>query len=241
MDQNYFYRTTPAHFGFATLGAADFVTDLAAVCQGERPAWNSKWQLHRFLRPEEFGGLVHRVLKEGASYPIHPSLLASPVLGTVFDINQASNISRGLSTDGTYLLSQMFRQGCPTHPSYPSGHAFSAGAATTVLKAWWNEDIGFPGPRQPTADGTGLIPYNGGGLTLGTELNKLAYNLTFGRDMSGVHWRADDVAGLLQGEECAIRHLSEKVRTYPEPFAGFTLTKFDGTKIVITGNGPVPA
>ena len=240
MDQNYLYRTTPGHFGFATLGFGDFVVDLAAACQGERPTWYSKWQLHRFLRPEEYGGLVHRLLAEGADYPIHPSLLASPVLGKVFDLNKASNQARGQGSDGSYFLGQMFRQGCPTHPSYPAGHAFTAGASVTVLKAWWNEDIGFPGPRQPTADGTTFVAYPGA-LSIGGELNKLAYNLSFGRDMSGVHWRVDDVAGLLQGEEFAIRHLSEKVRTYPEPFAGFTLRKFEGTQIVITGDGPVPA
>ncbi len=34
----------------------------------------------------------------------------------------------------------------------------------------------------------------------------------------------------------AIRILNEEVAIYPEPFAGFTLTKFDGTTILIDGS-----
>lgn len=239
-DQNLPYPNNGT-FGFATLGFADFLSDLGAASQGERVTWYSKWNLHRFIRPEEYGGLVHRVLADNADYPIHPSLLNSPVLPLVFNQNMARNAARGLgANNGTYLLSQMFRSGCPTHPSYPAGHAYSAGACVTVLKAWLNEDIIFPLTRIPTADGTAFTQ-SGGQFTIGGELNKLAYNLTFGRDMSGFHWRADDVAGLLQGEEWSINFLVEKANTYPEDFEGFELTKFDGSKIVITANGPVPA
>ncbi len=54
--------------------------------------------------------------------------------------------------------------------------------------------------------------------------------------MSGVHWRADDVEGNVQGEEVAIRILNEEVAIYPEPFGGFTLTRFDGSTVVIDGS-----
>lgn len=53
-------------------------------------------------------------------------------------------------------------------------------------------------------------------LTLGGELNKLAHNLSIGRDMSGVPWRADDVEGNRQGEEVAIRLLREEKKGMPE-------------------------
>ena len=56
---------------------------------------------------------------------------------------------------------------------------------------------------KASRDGLATEPYqvgvDGPALTLGGELNKLAHNLSFGRDMSGVHWRADDVQGNLQG------------------------------------------
>jgi hypothetical protein len=58
--------------------------------------------------------------------------------------------------------------------------------------------------------------------------------MSAGRDMSGVHWRvADDLTGLFQGEEVAIRLLTEAKATYPEPNATFTLTKFNGQTIII--------
>jgi hypothetical protein len=93
--------------------------------------------------------------------------------------------------------------------------------------------------KQPNRDGTApLLPYQAGvdgpALTVGGELNKLAHNLSEGRNMSGVHWRvSDNMTGLFQGEEVAIRVLREARATYPEEFASFTFTKFDGSTITI--------
>jgi hypothetical protein len=206
--------------------------------QAERHTWYNKWQVHRFLRPEVFAGRVHNVKTGAASYPVHPRLLGSPVLDRIFTYNQMVNGRRGLGGGtGTFLLPILFPQGSPTHPSFPAGHAFSAGACVTVLKAWFREDFLIPDPMKPKRDGSGLEPYvvgrDGPPLTLGGELNKLAHNLSMGRDMSGVHWRADDVQGNREGEEVAIRLLREARATYPESFDGFTLTKFDGTTVTV--------
>ena len=46
--------------------------------------------------------------------------------------------------------------------------------------------------------------------------------------MGGAHWRADNVEGVRQGEEVALRILREEMALYPEPVGGFMLTKFDG-------------
>jgi hypothetical protein len=94
--------------------------------------------------------------------------------------------------------------------------------------------VPFPDPVQPTPDGLALVPYDGPALTLGGELNKLAHNLTWGRSMGGVHRRADNVAGVRQGEEVAVRILEEEMAIYPEQFGGFTLTKFDGETITLS-------
>lgn len=61
----------------------------------------------------------------------------------------------------------------------------------------------------------------------------LGHNLSWGRDMSGVHWRTDNDGGNLIGENVAIRILKEDRLTYPERFDGFTLHRFDGTTITI--------
>jgi hypothetical protein len=51
--------------------------------------------------------------------------------------------------------------------------------------------------------------------------------------LAGIHWRSDAGAGLAIGEQIAISILEDERLTFREPFAGFTLTKFDGTKVVI--------
>lgn len=241
LDANHPYQTSLRQAGFATFGTAHIAELVGTAAKGERHTWYSKWNVNRRVRPEEFGGLVHRKLTAGAPYPIHGDLLADTTLLTrIFNYNQARNIAQGLSTTGTYLLPEMFRTGCPTHPSYPAGHAFSAGACVTMLKAFFNEAANFPGALVKTnATGLGPLPpyvvgVDGPQLTLGGELNKLAMNIAIGRDMSGIHWRTDDMAGLFQGEELAIRILHEQMACYREPFAGFQLTKFDGTAITIT-------
>jgi hypothetical protein len=83
-----------------------------------------------------------------------------------------------------------------------------------------------------SSDGTLLNTY-AGTLTVGNELNKLASNISIGRDAPGVHWRTDGLEGLHLGEAAAIALLQDVKRTYNEPFGGFTFTKFDGTTIVI--------
>ena len=45
-------------------------------------------------------------------------------------------------------------------------------------------------------------------LTLEGELNKLAWNIAFGRAFAGVHYRSDLEAGLLLGESIALKLLS---------------------------------
>ena len=238
LDASFPFPVGSRQAAFTNFGLAHLCEMIGSVGKCERHAWYQKWQVHRRLRPEAYAGLVHRVKVDGASYPLHSDLMTqSTVLPKVFAANQARNIARGLGSNGSYLLSQMFRAGAPTHPSYPAGHGITAGACVTVLKAFFNEAALFPGPRKVSADGTTTLPYvvgvDGPALTLGGELNKLAHNLSLGRDMSGVHWRTDSVEGNRLGEELAIRWLHEQKSTYPFPFSGFNLTKFDGTTIVI--------
>jgi hypothetical protein len=231
------YFTSTRQGGFATFGGAHLADLVGTVCKAERHTWYQKWNVHRYLRPEAFGGLVHNVMVGNASYPLDDEILSSAVLPLIFEHNRQQNLARLGINQGSYLLPQMFRRGGPSHPSFPAGHAISAGAGCSVLKAWFNEDFVIPNPVKPSADGLSLLPYvvgvDGPPLTLGGELNKLAHNLSWGRDMSGVHWRADDLSGDFQGEEVVIRLLREERSIYPEPFAGFTLKKFDGTVITI--------
>jgi hypothetical protein len=65
-------------------------------------------------------------------------------------------------------------------------------------------------------------------LTLEGELNKLAANISIGRNMAGVHYYSDYYDSLRMGEEIAIGILEEQALTYPtDPFV-LSLPTFDG-------------
>lgn len=57
--------------------------------------------------------------------------------------------------------------------------------------------------------------------------------VAFGRNGGGVHWRSDAWESLKLGEALAIGVLQDFKGCYNERFEGFSLTKFDGTKITI--------
>ena len=143
-------------------------------------------------------------------------------------------LDQTFSRFGTYLLPQAYPEGAPTHPAYPSGHAVIAGACVTMLKAFFDESFVIPKPVEASRDGLTLVPYTGGApLTVGGELNKLAANIALGRDTAGIHWRSDGIEGLTLGEAVALSVMSDMRGCFNERFAGFSLTKFDGTTTTV--------
>jgi hypothetical protein len=129
-----------------------------------------------------------------------------------------------------------FPEGSPMHTAYGAGHATVAGACVTMLKALLDETQIVRNPVVPNNAGTELVPFQGPPLTVGGELNKLASNISTGRNIAGVHWRTDGVESVQLGEATSISILRDMFATYAEPFEGFSLTKFDGTTITIAGN-----
>jgi hypothetical protein len=103
----------------------------------------------------------------------------------------------------------------------------------TVLKAFFKESFVIPNPVVSTSGGFSLTPFSGPALTVGGELNKLAANIAIGRDAAGVHWRSDGIEGLKLGEAVAISVLRDFQGCFNETFSGFSLTKFDGSSLVI--------
>lgn len=216
------YARSANQEGFVTFGGphiCTLLTEVASRCM--KAQWFQKWFVHRVLRPEVFGGRVHNHLTRAASYPIGAELLNSPALPQVY------------SQYGTYLLPQAFVEGSPLHPAYGSGHATVAGACVTILKAWFDENWVLPDPVVATPDGLSLVPYNGPALTLGGELNKLAWNVAMGRDFAGIHWRSDGLEAMELGEAYAISVLRDQRMLYNEPYLGLALTKFDGSVITV--------
>jgi hypothetical protein len=69
-------------------------------------------------------------------------------------------------------------------------------------------------------------------LTVEGELNKLASNISIGRDWAGVHYFTDYIESLRMGEAIAIGLLEEQKLTYRENFS-MTIPLFDGGSIRI--------
>jgi len=211
--------------GFGTFGAPGIQALMTEVAsRGLKAQWFQKWYVHRALRPEAYGGLVHLTKTGTKLYPLHADVLNSSALPQVFDKN------------GTYLLPMAFPEGCPQHPSYGSGHATVAGACITILKAFFDETVVLPNPVVPSDDGLSLLPYTGtdvGQLTVGVELNKLASNVVFARNIAGVHWRSDAEEAMKLGEQVAISILRDQKACYNETFSGYSFTTLDGTRITV--------
>jgi hypothetical protein len=209
--------------GLATFGPPQILTLLWEVSgKVAQNQWFQKWNVHRRLRPEAYGGRVHNCLRGAAEYPLHSSILNSQAVQETYN------------KYGSYLLPMAFPEGSPTHPSYGAGHASVAGACVTVLKAVFDENAVVSNPMQPSADGTKLVPYTGGDeLTVGGELNKLAGNIGCARNFGCVHWRSDNAVSYRLGEEFAIQYMKDLAETTNEPFNGFELTTFDGKKVIV--------
>jgi hypothetical protein len=222
------YRYSTVQEGFVTFGQAEVTDWMGRVTTAAlKAAYCQKWMAHRRIRPEALGGLIHLARVGTRQYPVHPSLLNSRAVDTVF------------SRTGSYLLPQAYPEGCPLHPSYPSGHAAIAGACSVVLKACFEGSMLLPGCVEPSADGTSLAACSHYSPTVGDEIDKLASNIAIGRSWAGIHYRSDNEAGLLLGEEVGISILQDLASTYTESFPGFSFKRFDSTDVRITPKGEV--
>lgn len=237
------------------MGVPDAFALVGGVClEAFKAAWAQKWRCYRRLRPEAMAGLVHYAKTSNTNpYNLHSSLFATYDGVEFLELVKEHNALQALSAydpqqlltleqASTYLLSQMYPEGSPAHPAYPSGHATAAGACTTVIKAIFDDQYLIKNKFAPVkvdpTDPTKLIALSGEGeddMTVGGELNKLASNMAIARNFAGVHYRWDGEYGIQLGEQVAIRYLQDHARTYPEEgFTGFELTKRDGTRIRIT-------
>ena len=107
------------------------------------------------------------------------------------------------------------------------------------MKAWFDESqayANFAQPVQPSRDGLSLVPYNDpdvAQMTIKTELNKLASNISIARNIGGVHWRSDYTESVFLGEQVAIKLLQDYGFTYNEDFQGFGLTNFNDAQQLV--------
>ncbi|MEM6934735.1 MAG: vanadium-dependent haloperoxidase, partial [Pseudomonadota bacterium] len=150
------------------------------------------------------------------------------------------------------LLPMAFPEGSPMHPAYGAGHATVAGGCVTMLKAFFEmfencdsnverplcDPDGNPIVFVANGDGSKLVQDKKfeGKLTIQGELDKLAANISIGRNMAGVHYYSDYYDSLRMGERIATGILLEQAPTYGETVES-TFKSFDGDLITISGEG----
>ncbi|OUJ69196.1 vanadium-dependent haloperoxidase [Hymenobacter crusticola] len=206
-----------------TLGIPNAAGLLGAVAlEAIRAAWTQKWLVARRARPEPMGALVHQ-RRNGGTEATHGALDArlldrtahNAAVSALLNKVKSENKRRGGNVPAaeTYLLPQLFPEGSPAHPAWPSGHATVSGACVTVLKAIFNSKLPL---LQQTTNYPPFLASDGNPLTIAGELDKLASNVALGRNFGGVHYRSDGEDGILLGEEVAIRFLQDHLRTYQE-------------------------
>ncbi len=227
--------------GFAQFGGPHILTLVTEVATRALKAVRyQKFNIHRRLRPEAIGGWLYQ--RRHGNSTIRDRLAALTNMEAAFSgSSQLANVieDRNGAKDN-WLLPMAFPEGSPTHPSYGAGHATVAGACVTILKAWFDHgwELKSGGSRfayEANADGTSLFDVSTiypDTLTVEGELNKLAGNISIGRDWAGVHYYTDYIESLRLGEQIALGILEEQKLTYGENFS-LTVPLFDGTSVRI--------
>ena len=221
------YNSSRTQIGFGTFGGPHIAGMLGEVAyRALERSWFQKWFVHLRTRPEGGGGLV-QLVKTGQGDKVSCTLSD--------DLLNSLAVQASFNKYGSYLLSQAFPEGSPTHPSYPTGHGVVAGACITVLKFFFDGDHVFQHPVMPADDGLSLVPFTGSDpLTVNGELNKLGHNVSFGHGIhAGIHYRSDTDSSMLLGEATALSILQDQAQTFNEKFT-VNLTKFDGTTATIS-------
>lgn len=240
--------------GFALYGGPHILSMVTEVAtRALKAARYQKFNLHLRLRPEALAARMSTAHNPDAAFPQMNGQFAQmrdsiqPTVDVINDNNGNSDA----------LLPMAFAEGSPMHPAYAAGHATVAGACVTVLKAYFdtgavfvtdasNSSAGTSFRHATTADspiayeahqsGASLRPVPNGlayPLTLEGELNKLAANISIGRNMAGVHYFSDYYDSLRMGEAIAIGMLEEQAVCYPtDPFV-MSLRTFDGDMVHI--------
>ncbi len=228
--------------GFAHFGGPHILSLVTEVATRALKAVRfQKFNIHRRLRPEAVGGLLYKWdMNQLTEFEVIEKLHT--------EFSGASNLTPEIKAKfaGGLLLPMAFPEGSPMHPAYGAGHATVAGACVTILKAFF--DHGWQLPLKNSRDGKGqYIAYesdpddNGQSLkpiildqplTVEGELNKLASNISIGRNWAGVHYFSDYLESIRLGEKIAIGILEEQKLTYSENFS-MTVPLFDGGSIRI--------
>lgn len=247
--------------GFALWGGPHILTLVTEVATRALKAVRyQKFNTHLRLRPEALAGRIAKARKIEHQYKGLCGCLSNmrdDMCDTLTEVAKCNPSSKKDFPDGNHLLPMAFAEGSPMHPTYGAGHATVAGACTTIVKAFFDTGAVFgknavSGDCNYGKDGfyndvSELVYFEasnkgksldrktlpGCGLTLEGELNKLAANISIGRNMAGVHYFSDYYDSLRMGEEIAIGMLEEQALCYPTDDFVLTVPTFDGRQVRI--------
>ena len=243
--------------GFALYGGPHILNLVTEVATRALKAVRfQKFNNHIRLRPEALAARIELArsfdsLSAEAKASVPPALLSDiEGMKSALSGNGTLDAIASGTGEGTYFLPMAFAEGSPMHPAYGAGHATVAGACVTILKAFFDTSAvlakskdGKVSFKRGSSDDTRIAfraPAIGESqeklvpcqpkqfLTLEGELNKLAANISIGRNMAGVHYFSDYYDSLRMGERIAIGILEEQALTYStDPFV-LSVPTFDG-------------
>lgn len=236
--------------GFAHFGGPHILSLVTEVATRALKAVRyQKFNVHRRARPEAIAGHIHQWCNTQSSSLAAVSGLSDKISNTLRAVsthNKAQNEKylaelgsdrhqshSEFDRDNVYLLPMAFPEGSPMHPSYGAGHATVAGACVTILKAFFDHGHVLPQPYSISRNGSQLESTDQAlSLTVEGELNKLAANISIGRDWAGVHFFTDYYESARLGEKIALGILADQKLTYGENFS-MTVPLFDGGTVRI--------
>ena len=157
---------------------------------------------------------------------------------------KASGADKVIPPEKNWLLPMAFSEGSPMHPAYGAGHATVAGACVTILKAFFESEEryltaldGIDRLYEAAHGKDALQAWKGASNpTIAQELDKLAANISIGRNMAGVHYYSDYYDSLRLGERIAAGILEEQMIGYSEPVRK-SFTSFDGDVVTLETDG----
>lgn len=237
--------------GFALYGGPHILTLVTEVATRALKAVRfQKFNNHLRARPEVLAARIEKHETIDCQYPATCGAFTKLYKEIHPTVEEICNFNAGAPNggDATALLPMAFAEGSPMHPTYGAGHATVAGACVTILKAFF--DTGAIYAQKPSGDvgfvtdTTGAVPkqfevIDSGNtldlrdvencpLTLEGELNKLAANISIGRNMAGVHFFSDYYDSLRMGEKIALGVLEEQAMCYPTDEFVMSVPTFDG-------------
>ncbi len=244
--------------GFALYGGPHILTLVTEVATRALKAVRyQKFNNHIRLRPEALAGRLHFANQIAQDYPSFGHKLNEMVTELNPVLDEVNLRNGGSKAKPNRLLPMAFVEGSPMHPAYGAGHATVAGACVTILKAFFDTSTVLLREASAKRGAKGKVRFKDhnktdqavefvsdfglGGqgcslecrhrdkpLTLEGELNKLAANISIGRNMAGVHYFSDYYDSLRMGEEIAIALLEEQALGYgTDPFV-MSVPTFDG-------------